>query len=176
MPSLTNLCYMCPMMDLWRLNHILKGKDAYTRIYSRAARDIFLRGFRFLLDYVLPLVWPTAAWTREKQLLPRVLSIQKKRELNLTKEKTRKEARTTRNLGWDFWPPIPMRGKAANHQRSFSWFVPVHSGHKQPTLYRWYCSLLWWPGKWKSVSGRGPLTQLPERYRLYFGKFEKVAV
>ena len=103
-----------------------------------------------------------------KQLLPRVLSTQKKRELNLTKEKTRKEARTTRNLGWDFWPPVPMRGKAASHQRSCSWFVPVHSGHKQPTLYRWYCSLLWWPGMWKSVSARGPLTQLPERYVIFW--------
>lgn len=40
---------MCPMMDLWSLNHILKRKDAYSRIYSRAARDIFLRGFRFPL-------------------------------------------------------------------------------------------------------------------------------
>ena len=36
---------MCPMMDLWRLNHILKRKDAYTRIDSRAARDIFFTRF-----------------------------------------------------------------------------------------------------------------------------------
>lgn len=32
---------MCPMMDQWSLNHILKRKDAYSRIYPRAARDIF---------------------------------------------------------------------------------------------------------------------------------------
>ena len=36
---------MCPMMDQWSLNHILKRKDAYSRIYPRAARDIFFTRF-----------------------------------------------------------------------------------------------------------------------------------
>ena len=26
---------MCPMMDQWSLNHILKRKDAYSRIYAQ---------------------------------------------------------------------------------------------------------------------------------------------
>lgn len=36
---------MCPKMDQWSLNHILKRKDAYSRIYPRAARDIFFKRF-----------------------------------------------------------------------------------------------------------------------------------
>ena len=36
---------MCPMMDQWSLNHILKRKDAYSRIYPRAARDILFTRF-----------------------------------------------------------------------------------------------------------------------------------